>query len=64
MREVLYGSEFPQASSRWHVYLPAYGFFWWLIGEAGEASHSEPDSLSREAMRAEQPAAVDPAIRP
>jgi maltose alpha-D-glucosyltransferase/alpha-amylase len=33
MREVLWGNEFPAASGDWFVYLPAYGFFWWLVGE-------------------------------
>lgn len=32
-REVLWGCEFPPAASDWFVYLPAYGFSWWLIGE-------------------------------
>ena len=32
-REVMWGCEFPEASSSWFVYLPAYGFNWWLIGE-------------------------------
>ncbi|WP_320677631.1 alpha-amylase family protein [Prochlorococcus sp. MIT 1300] len=32
-REVLWGCEYPLANSNWFVYLPAYGFSWWLIGE-------------------------------
>ena len=35
VREVLAGCEFPPASDAWFVYLPAYGFFWWLVGEEG-----------------------------
>ncbi|MCT0218996.1 alpha-amylase family protein [Synechococcus sp. CS-1329] len=33
MRDTLWGCEFPPASDAWFVYLPAYGFFWWLVGE-------------------------------
>ncbi|QPN60293.1 alpha-glucosidase C-terminal domain-containing protein [Synechococcus sp. CBW1002] len=33
MRDTLWGCEFPAASDAWFVYLPAYGFFWWLVGE-------------------------------
>ncbi len=32
-REVLWGCEYPEADNDWFVYLPAYGFSWWLIGE-------------------------------
>ncbi len=32
-REVLWGCDYPSASEEWFVYLPAYGFSWWLIGE-------------------------------
>ena len=42
-REVMWGCEFPAASSEWFVYLPAYGFNWWLIGEV-EAPERQPDS--------------------
>ena len=35
VREVLAGCEFPPASDAWFVYLPAYGFFCWLVGEEG-----------------------------
>jgi maltose alpha-D-glucosyltransferase/alpha-amylase len=49
MREVLYGSEFPEASSRWHVYLPAYGFFWWLIGEVGSTGTQGQDEEDEDA---------------
>ncbi len=40
VREVLAGCEFPEASGAWFVYLPAYGFFWWLVGEDGQESSS------------------------
>ncbi len=33
MRDTLWGCEFPPASDAWFVYLQAYGFFWWLVGE-------------------------------
>ena len=33
MREFLWGCEYPQAGKDWFVYLPSYGFSWWLIGE-------------------------------
>ncbi len=32
-REVLWGCEYPVAEKNWFVYLPSYGFSWWLIGE-------------------------------
>ncbi len=32
-REVLWGCEYPMANKDWFVYLPSYGFSWWLIGE-------------------------------
>ncbi len=32
-REVLWGCEYPIADEEWFVYLPSYGFSWWLIGE-------------------------------
>jgi maltose alpha-D-glucosyltransferase/alpha-amylase len=45
VREVLAGCEFPPASDAWFVYLPAYGFFWWLVGEQGsEASSSSTNA--------------------
>ena len=36
-REVLWGCEYPVADKEWFVYLPAYGFSWWLIGEFGNS---------------------------
>jgi maltose alpha-D-glucosyltransferase / alpha-amylase len=33
VREVLWGCDFPPAASDWFVYLPAYGFYWWMVGE-------------------------------
>jgi maltose alpha-D-glucosyltransferase/alpha-amylase len=44
-REVMWGCEFPAASSEWFVYLPAYGFNWWLIGEV-EPADNQPDSAA------------------
>jgi len=32
-REVLWGCDYPMASKDWFIYLPSYGFSWWLIGE-------------------------------
>ena len=32
-REVLWGCEYPVADEKWFVYLPSFGFSWWLIGE-------------------------------
>ena len=32
-REVLWGCEYPAADKNWFIYLPSYGFSWWLIGE-------------------------------
>ena len=43
-REVMWGCEFPEASSSWFVYLPAYGFNWWLIGEVDAEVAAEVDS--------------------
>ncbi len=40
VREVLAGCEFSEASDSWFVYLPAYGFFWWLVGEDGREACS------------------------
>ncbi len=37
-REVLWGCEYPVADDEWFVYLPAYGFSWWLIGEVDETA--------------------------
>ena len=45
-REVLWGSEFPEASSDWFVYLPAHGFSWWLIGEVDEEAAAAGSELS------------------
>lgn len=33
VREVLWGCDFPAAARDWFVYLPAYGFYWWMVGE-------------------------------
>jgi len=33
VREVLWGCDFPPAARDWFVYLPAYGFYWWMVGE-------------------------------
>ncbi len=35
-REVLWGCEYPVANEDWFIYLPSYGFNWWLIGEVDE----------------------------
>ena len=43
-REVMWGCEFPEASSSWFVYLPAYGFNWWLIGEVDAEVAAEVDA--------------------
>ncbi len=32
-RETLWGCDYPSADNDWFVYLPAYGFSWWLIGD-------------------------------
>ena len=32
-REFLWGCDYPLASKDWFVYLPSYGFSWWLIGD-------------------------------
>ena len=37
-REVLWGCEFPEANENWFVYLPSYGFNWWLIGEVDKVN--------------------------
>ena len=42
MREVVWGSDFPAASRDWFVYLPAYGFFWWLVGEQDQQGSAGP----------------------
>lgn len=48
MREVVGGCEFPAASDSWFIYLPAYGFFWWLVGEMEMvAEASEPPQPAR-----------------
>ncbi len=36
-REALWGCEYPLANKNWFVYLPSYGFGWWLIGEVEES---------------------------
>ena len=36
-REVIWGSEYPQANDNWFVYLPSFGFSWWLIGEVEDS---------------------------
>jgi maltose alpha-D-glucosyltransferase/alpha-amylase len=33
VREVLWGCDFPAAGNDWFVYLPAYGFYWWMVGD-------------------------------
>jgi maltose alpha-D-glucosyltransferase/alpha-amylase len=33
VREVLWGCDFPAAANDWFVYLPAYGFYWWMVGD-------------------------------
>ncbi len=38
-REVLWGCEYPSADESWFVYLPAYGFSWWLIGEVEDVEN-------------------------
>ena len=43
-REVMWGCEFPEASDSWFVYLPAYGFNWWLIGEVEEQNDALQES--------------------
>ena len=42
-REVLWGCDYPLASEKWFVYLPSYGFSWWLIGDVEELI-STPES--------------------
>ena len=51
VRELLWGCEFPPASTRWFFYLPAYGFSWWLLGdlEISSASSVESEGESRSA---------------
>ncbi|WP_320675351.1 alpha-amylase family protein [Prochlorococcus sp. MIT 1341] len=44
-REVLWGCEYPTAAQDWFVYLPSYGFSWWLIGEV-ESSRQTPNNGS------------------
>ncbi len=44
-REVLWGCEYPTAAQDWFVYLPSYGFSWWLIGEV-ESSPQTPNDGS------------------
>ncbi len=41
-REVLWGCEYPLADDNWFVYLPSYGFSWWLIGEVEETIQNAP----------------------
>jgi maltose alpha-D-glucosyltransferase/alpha-amylase len=40
VRELLWGCAFPEASQQWFTYLPAYGFGWWLLGDAELSSSS------------------------
>ena len=40
VRELLWGCAFPEASRQWFTYLPAYGFGWWLLGDAELSSSS------------------------
>jgi len=50
IRELLWGCEFPEATRDWFVYLQAYGFGWWLIGDMELASNSDSASgVSRSA---------------
>ena len=46
-REVIWGSEYPEANDNWFIYLPSFGFSWWLIGEVEESVDSvvNPTSL-------------------
>ncbi len=60
MREVLWGNEFPPASGDWFVYLPPYGFFWWLVGEQ-ETAPSPRDAGRLRRRPAPAPAAAAPA---
>ncbi len=39
-REVLWGCEYPIANDDWFVYLSAYGFSWWLIGEVENSEYA------------------------
>jgi maltose alpha-D-glucosyltransferase/alpha-amylase len=41
-REVLWGCEYPNLGPDWFIYLPPYGFNWWLISEV------ETDGLAEE----------------
>ena len=40
VRELIWGCEFPPADDHWFIYLPAYGFGWWLLGDAEPSSSS------------------------
>lgn len=51
VRELLWGCEFPEASADWFVYLSAYGFGWWLLGDA-ELSDSSQAVASGESRSA------------
>ena len=31
------------ANAKWFIYLPSYGFSWWLIGEVEELTSNGPD---------------------
>ena len=42
VREVLWGCDFPAAAADWFVYLPAYGFYWWMVGDQ-DTSAAEAD---------------------
>ncbi|MCP4973617.1 MAG: trehalose synthase, partial [Prochlorococcus sp.] len=46
-REVLWGCEFPVANQDWFVYLSAYGFSWWLIGEVADPVPAVEEQESR-----------------
>ena len=41
IRELLWGCEFPEATGDWFVYLQAYGFGWWLIGDMELSNNSD-----------------------
>ncbi len=49
-REVLWGCEYPPASKDWFIYLPAYGFSWWLIGEV-EGAFEEIESVQKHKVK-------------
>jgi maltose alpha-D-glucosyltransferase/alpha-amylase len=66
VREVIWGCEFPPAGSDWFVYLPAYGFFWWLVREEGAEDSGQAKAAGAVSRRpgesAPAPAAAAPAL--